>query len=168
VFPIEVPPLRARLEDVPLLVWHFVEQFASAYGKTIETVSGESMEALLGHSWPGNIRELRNLVERAVIVAAGPDLTIPVPVKNASAAAGDALVAVEKVAHHERARERRLADSGSERRSAWPDAAKKRHDGLTNRTSTTESGGSSIARSIISRGGSRPRLSMQAGAPESS
>jgi transcriptional regulator with GAF, ATPase, and Fis domain len=80
VFPITIPPLRERLEDVPLLVRHFVEEFSAMFGKRIESVSAMSLLALQQHSWPGNVRELRNAVERAMVVATGPRLTIPVPV----------------------------------------------------------------------------------------
>jgi transcriptional regulator with GAF, ATPase, and Fis domain len=79
VFPIEVPPLRERGEDIPLLVWRFVEEFSKAFGKSIDAIPPENMAALQHYGWPGNIRELRNVVERAVILAAGPRLTIPVP-----------------------------------------------------------------------------------------
>ena len=79
VFPIEVPPLRARIDDIPLLVWRFVEEFSSAFSKPIESISKENMQALQRHPWPGNVRELRNAVERAMIVTNGPRLTIPVP-----------------------------------------------------------------------------------------
>jgi transcriptional regulator with GAF, ATPase, and Fis domain len=79
VFPIEVPPLRERGEDIPLLVWRFVEEFSKAFGKPIDAISPDNMAALQHYGWPGNIRELRNVVERAVILAAGPRLTIPVP-----------------------------------------------------------------------------------------
>jgi formate hydrogenlyase transcriptional activator len=68
VFPISIPPLRERREDIPLLVRHFVRQFARQMNKTIDGVSPETMEALVGCSWPGNIRELQNVVERAVVV----------------------------------------------------------------------------------------------------
>jgi formate hydrogenlyase transcriptional activator len=79
VFPVAVPPLRERLEDIPALVWSFVDEFSSLYGKSIASISSESLRDLERYSWPGNIRELRNLVERAVIVAAGPALVIEVP-----------------------------------------------------------------------------------------
>ena len=79
VFPIRVPPLRERAADIPLLVWCFVAEFAATFGKRIEVVPREDVEALQRYSWPGNIRELRNVVERAMIVATGPRLTIPLP-----------------------------------------------------------------------------------------
>jgi len=68
VFPINIPPLRERPEDIPLLVGHFVRQFAQRMHKTIEAVSAETMEALTRYPWPGNIRELQNVIERAVVV----------------------------------------------------------------------------------------------------
>ena len=79
VFPIVVPPLRERADDIPLLVWRFVEEFSRAFGKPIDKISDENMQALQQYPWPGNIRELRNLVERAMIVAPGPELTIALP-----------------------------------------------------------------------------------------
>jgi DNA-binding NtrC family response regulator len=68
VFPISIPPLRERREDIPLLAWHFVQQFARRMNKIIEAISSESMEALTQYPWPGNIRELQNIIERAVVV----------------------------------------------------------------------------------------------------
>jgi transcriptional regulator with GAF, ATPase, and Fis domain len=79
VFPILVPPLRDRPEDIPLLVWRFVDEFSNALGKRIDTISRDTMNALQLYSWPGNIRELRNIVERAMIVATGSRLVIPLP-----------------------------------------------------------------------------------------
>ena len=79
VFPIQVPPLRARVEDLPILLWRFVDEFATKFGKPITEVPPENMAALQRYPWPGNIRELRNAVERAMIVATGPRLTIAVP-----------------------------------------------------------------------------------------
>ena len=79
VFPIRVPPLRDRAEDIPLLVWRFVDEFAESFGKRIETIPRENMLALERYPWPGNIRELRNVVERAMILANGPELTIDLP-----------------------------------------------------------------------------------------
>jgi formate hydrogenlyase transcriptional activator len=79
VFPIEVPPLRERVEDIPLLVWRFVDEFSKAFGKRIETISREDMAVLQRYSWPGNIRELRNVVERAMIVSTGTQLALPLP-----------------------------------------------------------------------------------------
>ena len=77
VFPIYVPALRERSEDIPLLVNHFVQRFARRMNRTIETIPAEAMAALTRYAWPGNIRELQNLIERAVIVSHGPVLQIP-------------------------------------------------------------------------------------------
>ena len=78
VFPVRVPPLRERREDIPLLVWHFVRQFAGRMKRSYESVSSETMRALCEYDWPGNIRELQNLIERAVILSPGPVLRVPV------------------------------------------------------------------------------------------
>ena len=85
VFPIQVPPLRERTEDIPLLVWRFVDEFSKSFGKRIDAISRSNMEALQRYPWPGNIRELRNVVERAMIVAVGNHLTIGVPARPPSA-----------------------------------------------------------------------------------
>jgi formate hydrogenlyase transcriptional activator len=79
VFPIQVPPLRERTEDIPLLVWRFVEEFSKAFGKRIESIDKDNLAALQHYAWPGNIRELRNLVERAMITASSKRLTITLP-----------------------------------------------------------------------------------------
>jgi formate hydrogenlyase transcriptional activator len=81
VFPITVPPLRERREDIPALVSALVSEFGTALGKTIESVARASMEALQRYSWPGNVRELRNVIERAMIVARGPKLWVEPPGK---------------------------------------------------------------------------------------
>jgi PAS domain S-box-containing protein len=85
VFPIHVPPLRERAEDIPLLAWRFVEEFSKSFGKRIDTIAKESLAALQQYSWPGNIRELRNVVERAMITATGSRLTIAVPTASPAA-----------------------------------------------------------------------------------
>ncbi len=77
VFPIRVPALRERPEDIPLLVRHFVQQFAKRMKRTIETIPSETMEALVRYRWPGNIREMQNLIERAVILSSGRVLRVP-------------------------------------------------------------------------------------------
>ena len=86
VFPIRVPPLRERTEDIPMLVWRFVEEFSKAFGKRIESISKENIEMLQRYSWPGNVRELRNLVERALIGSSGPRLTIALPQTSSASA----------------------------------------------------------------------------------
>jgi formate hydrogenlyase transcriptional activator len=78
VFPIHVPPLRERPEDIPPLVRHFARHFAARMGRRIKWILPSAMDALVGHSWPGNIRELQNLIERAVIRSAGDRLDVPV------------------------------------------------------------------------------------------
>ena len=77
VFPVLVPALRDRPEDIPLLVRHFVEQFARQMNRDIDTIPAETMEALTRYSWQGNIRELQNLIERAVILSPGNVLKVP-------------------------------------------------------------------------------------------
>ena len=83
VFPIQVPPLRDRVDDIPLLVWRFVEEFSKTFAKRIDTIDKDNLTALQHYAWPGNIRELRNVVERAMITASGNRLTIPVPQSSA-------------------------------------------------------------------------------------
>jgi formate hydrogenlyase transcriptional activator len=77
VFPIHVPALRERQEDIPLLVRHFVQHFVKRMNRTIDTIPSETMSALVRYPWPGNIRELQNLIERAVILSSGPVLRVP-------------------------------------------------------------------------------------------
>jgi transcriptional regulator with GAF, ATPase, and Fis domain len=97
VFPIQVPPLRDRVEDIPLLVWRFVDEFVRSFGKRIDSIQKDSMTALQQYSWPGNIRELRNVVERAMIGATSSELVIALPPTSASAALrSDRLVDVER------------------------------------------------------------------------
>src|SRR6202045_1188993 len=78
VFPVHVPPLRERQGDIPLLVGHFAQQFSRRMNKVIETIPSATMEALCRYHWPGNIRELQNVIERAVIISAGPALSLDV------------------------------------------------------------------------------------------
>jgi formate hydrogenlyase transcriptional activator len=77
VFPVRVPSLRERPEDVPLLVRHFAQQFARRNNKPIETIPSETMNAMVRYHWPGNVRELQNVVERAVILSNGSVLKVP-------------------------------------------------------------------------------------------
>jgi formate hydrogenlyase transcriptional activator len=76
VFPISIPPLRERKEDIPLLVKHFVMRHGAKLGKRVETIPEKTMNALLDYSWPGNVRELENVIERAVIVSMGSQLEL--------------------------------------------------------------------------------------------
>jgi formate hydrogenlyase transcriptional activator len=71
VFPIQLPPLRERREDIPALVDHFVDKFAAQMNKPASHVSAEVMESLCNHNWAGNVRELQNVIERAVIMSSG-------------------------------------------------------------------------------------------------
>ena len=107
VFPIQVPPLRDRVDDIPLLVWRFVEEFSKTFAKRIDTIDQDNLTALQHYSWPGNIRELRNVVERAIITASGNQLTIPVPQRSAAAAKRSA-----KLADVEREHIRSVLESG--------------------------------------------------------
>lgn len=79
VFPISVPPLRDRSEDIPILVWSFIKEFEKKLGKRIESIPRKSMEALQHYTWPGNIRELRNVIEHGMIVSTGKTLTVHLP-----------------------------------------------------------------------------------------
>jgi transcriptional regulator with GAF, ATPase, and Fis domain len=76
IFPITMPPLRDRLDDIPLLVEFYVQKIAKRLGKTIEVISGSVMDVLQNYHWPGNIRELENVLERAVINSSGPKLRL--------------------------------------------------------------------------------------------
>jgi formate hydrogenlyase transcriptional activator len=77
VFPLLMPPLRERADDIPELVRHFVQRFAQRMGRRIEAIPSEVMEGLVRYPWPGNIRELQNVLERAVILSPGPSLQVP-------------------------------------------------------------------------------------------
>lgn len=97
VFPIDVPPLRDRVEDIPALVWTFVKELRETMGKTIERVADKTMTDLRQYAWPGNVRELRNMVERAMIVSDGPTLRIPIPDQSRKLpVAGSSLQVVER------------------------------------------------------------------------
>ena len=85
VFPIRIPPLRDRREDIPLLVRHFTHKYARRMGKRIETVPEATMRKLMSWHWPGNVRELENLIERSVILTAGSVLAVTPPEKTGGA-----------------------------------------------------------------------------------
>jgi formate hydrogenlyase transcriptional activator len=88
VFPIEIPPLRERREDIPLLVHYFVSRLSREMGKPIRRIPRDAMDALLNAPWPGNVRELENFIERAVILTQGEDLQAPVLELEKAALAG--------------------------------------------------------------------------------
>src|SRR5262249_42155282 len=90
VFPLNLPPLRSRREDIPLLVRYFTEQCARRLGKRIETIPTEALSALCQYDWPGNVRELENLIERAVILSPGIALQVPLTELAAGAAGAKA------------------------------------------------------------------------------
>jgi PAS domain S-box-containing protein len=79
VFPIRLPPLRERQEDIPLLTWSFIREFGRTMGRKIDSIPRETAEALKRYHWPGNIRELRNVIERAMIITQGPTLQVEMP-----------------------------------------------------------------------------------------
>jgi transcriptional regulator with GAF, ATPase, and Fis domain len=79
VFPISVPPLRERGEDIAALVWAFVEELGMKMGKSIESIPRRTMQELQAYPWPGNVRELRNVIERAMILSKGSNLQVEVP-----------------------------------------------------------------------------------------
>ena len=100
VFPITVPPLRERTEDIPGLVWTFVDEFSKSFGKPIDSIANESMLELRTYSWPGNVRELRNVIERAVILATDRRLIVSIPRKDAALPAQSATTLATLAADH--------------------------------------------------------------------
>ena len=99
VFPILVPLLRERSEDIPLLVWTFVRQFEKKFGKQIEKISPKTIQALQSYQWPGNVRELRNVIERAMILA--KDKTLEVQLPRISSSEKDATSSLEDIMRKE-------------------------------------------------------------------
>ncbi len=77
VFPVVLPPLRERPDDIPRLVRHFTQRFARRMGRRIEAIPSALLDALVRYPWPGNVRELQNVIERAVILSPGPSLQVP-------------------------------------------------------------------------------------------
>jgi formate hydrogenlyase transcriptional activator len=101
VFPVVAPPLRERREDIPLLVRHFANKYARRMGKKIESIPKETMDALSRYAWPGNIRELQNLMERAVLLSSASSLRVPLGeiftgLDEAAMSRGNALEQVER------------------------------------------------------------------------
>jgi formate hydrogenlyase transcriptional activator len=115
VFPIEVPPLRERKEDIPLLVQYFAERYASKAGKNITSINKKSMEALQSYTWPGNIRELQNVIERSVVICDTDTLFVDeswLGRRTPASVEGTALPLTEKLSVQERQMiEAALADS---------------------------------------------------------
>ena len=106
VFPIRVPPLRDRREDIPLLVWTFLDEFCFRMGKKITQIPRQAMEAIQRHSWPGNVRELRNVIEHAAILTSGDTLRVPAFDDATQAAASPQTLADAEREHILRALER--------------------------------------------------------------
>jgi len=98
VFPIRVPPLRERTEDIPILIAHFVRRFAERHGKKIIEVPDEMIATLRNYSWPGNIRELQNVIERAVVATTDRTLRLPQPegCNNSAVGSSRTLAQVER------------------------------------------------------------------------
>jgi formate hydrogenlyase transcriptional activator len=108
VFPIRLPALRERAPDIPLLVWHFVEQYSSQLNRKIDSIPQAAMDVLKNHAWPGNVRELQNFIQRAVILSPGRVLNPPLeeleaPHSQHASWAGRGIVpGVETLQQHER------------------------------------------------------------------
>ncbi|MBW1642632.1 MAG: sigma 54-interacting transcriptional regulator, partial [Deltaproteobacteria bacterium] len=97
VFPITIPPLSERKEDIPLLVWRFAKQFNTTMGKKIDHIANKDMDALKRYQWPGNIRELKNIIERAMILCQDSTLRINLPGQSESKASQTMILAeIEK------------------------------------------------------------------------
>jgi len=99
VFPIILPPLRDRSEDIPELVRYFTRRYAAKMGRTIEKIPSEAMRALVSWPWPGNVRELENFIERSVILSRSPSLRAPLAELRAAAreaAVGSTLEEMER------------------------------------------------------------------------
>jgi formate hydrogenlyase transcriptional activator len=90
VFPLNVPSLRERREDIPLLIRYFVQKHAQRMGRAIESIPSQALEALTNYDWPGNIRELQNVIERSVILTNGPELRVAMPEFNSKSPAAAA------------------------------------------------------------------------------
>jgi len=104
VFPIEIPPLRERQEDIPMLVKYFIDRYARKAGKQIRSVSNKTLELLQSYPWPGNIRELQNVIERSVIVCDTENFSVdeswlsrgPLPTQSENQALPEKLTIEEK------------------------------------------------------------------------
>jgi DNA-binding NtrC family response regulator len=113
-FRIEVPPLRERKEDIPLLVQHFAQVSGTRHGKRIRSIENHAMETLLAYGWPGNVRELRNVIDTCVIISPGEDLVIDEELLFGNPTVNDIVTGTleAKVAQYERSLiERALTES---------------------------------------------------------
>jgi PAS domain S-box-containing protein len=114
VFPVEMPPLRARTEDIPVLVEYFIDRYGSKAGKRIRRIDQSTLELLRSYSWPGNIRELQNVIERAVILCETDTLSVDeswLPRSPAGTGAPDGTLTVAVQAHERALIESALAES---------------------------------------------------------
>jgi transcriptional regulator with GAF, ATPase, and Fis domain len=110
VFPIQVPPLRALREDIPLLVWAYINRRQTQLGRHIERVPRRAMAGLMAYAWPGNVRELENVIERALILSTGSTLRLEEPL-GAAARGAAGQPALERLDEVERAHIRRVLES---------------------------------------------------------
>jgi formate hydrogenlyase transcriptional activator len=88
IFPITIPPLRDRRDDIPPLVWHFVNELSQKMGRSIETIHHSTMEAFKSYYWPGNVRELRNVIERFLITSTNTVFRAELPTRETTTANG--------------------------------------------------------------------------------
>jgi transcriptional regulator with GAF, ATPase, and Fis domain len=104
VVPIELPALRQRRDDIPILVWHFIEKSRAKHGKAVRDVPADVMNALVAYDWPGNVRELEHVIERAIVLSRGPALTLEDALMHGSATAtqADSVSSIEDLAGLER------------------------------------------------------------------
>jgi formate hydrogenlyase transcriptional activator len=100
VFPITIPPLRERRDDIPPLVWHFVNELSQRMGRSIETIHGSTMEAFKNYPWPGNVRELRNLIERFLITSTNAVFRAELPTVDTDGARAHTLTFEEVERNH--------------------------------------------------------------------
>jgi formate hydrogenlyase transcriptional activator len=116
VFPIEMPPLRERREDLPLLVEYFIDRFARKAGKKIRRINKKTLELLQSYPWPGNIRELQNVIERSVILCEGEDFSVDASWLSRQPVAtelrGQIELSQRLAAHEKEAIETALSESG--------------------------------------------------------
>jgi DNA-binding NtrC family response regulator len=103
VFPIEVPALRERREDIPLLVWHFIQSRQRSLGRQITQIADAAMDALVAYDWPGNVHELQNVIDRALILSPGPALRLEEALQVAPPRAGRTAAPAETLRDAERA-----------------------------------------------------------------